>query len=84
MARIADAELERLKREVSLVRLIEGQGHRLVSQGKVYDEKSDGMYPSCRARHDGYYPACAIMPSWARQRCPPRGCRPYLPVVNAA
>ena len=26
MARIADAELERLKREVSLTRLIEGQG----------------------------------------------------------
>jgi len=34
MARIADTELERLKREVSLARLIEGQGHRLVSQGK--------------------------------------------------
>ena len=34
MGRIADTELERLKREVSLVRLIEGQGHRLVSQGK--------------------------------------------------
>ena len=27
-----------------------------------YDERSDGMYPSCRARHEGYYPACAIMP----------------------
>ena len=34
MARIPEAELERLKREVSLVRLIEGQGYRLVSQGK--------------------------------------------------
>ena len=34
MARIPDAELERLKREVSLARLIEGQGLRLVSQGK--------------------------------------------------
>ncbi|MGA8053448.1 MAG: hypothetical protein WCA12_06230, partial [Burkholderiales bacterium] len=31
----------------------------------AYDEKSDGMYPSCRARHDGYYAACPIMP---RQR----------------
>jgi CHC2 zinc finger/Toprim-like len=34
MARIPDAELERLKGEVSLVRLIEAQGHRLISQGK--------------------------------------------------
>jgi DNA primase len=34
MARIPDGELERLKREVSLVRLIEGQGMTLISQGK--------------------------------------------------
>ena len=34
MTRIADTELERLKREVSLARLIEGQEHRLVLQGK--------------------------------------------------
>jgi len=34
MARIPEGELERLKHEVSLVRLIEGQGHRLISQGK--------------------------------------------------
>ena len=34
MARIADAELERLKSEVSLVRLIEGAGYTLVKQGK--------------------------------------------------
>jgi hypothetical protein len=27
-----------------------------------YDQKSDGMYPSCRARHDGYYAASRIMP----------------------
>ena len=27
-----------------------------------YDKKSDGMYPSCRPRHDGYYAACRIMP----------------------
>ncbi len=33
MARIPDGELERLKREVSLVRLIEGQGIALSSQG---------------------------------------------------
>ena len=34
MARIPDQELERLKREVSLARLIEGQGLKLTSQGK--------------------------------------------------
>ena len=32
MARIADVELERLKREVRLKRLIEGQGIALISQ----------------------------------------------------
>ena len=34
MARIADAELERLKSEVSLVRLIEAAGCRFKPQGK--------------------------------------------------
>jgi DNA primase catalytic core len=34
MPRIPEAELERLKREVSLVRLIESQGHRLDKRGK--------------------------------------------------
>ncbi len=33
MARIPDVELERLKSEISLVRLIEGQGITLTSQG---------------------------------------------------
>ena len=27
-------------------------------------QQSDGMYPSCRARHDGYYAARRIMPRW--------------------
>ncbi|CUI02845.1 DNA primase [Janthinobacterium sp. CG23_2] len=34
MARIPDAEIERLKNEVSLVRLIESQGHTLTKRGK--------------------------------------------------
>lgn len=34
MARIPEAELERLKREVSLVRLIQSQGHELKKRGK--------------------------------------------------
>ena len=55
MARIADTELERIKREVSLVRLIEGQGHRLVSQGKDL---------ACRCPwHEGdETPSCIVTP----------------------
>ena len=34
MARIPDDQIERLKAEVSLVRLIEGAGHTLKPQGK--------------------------------------------------
>ena len=34
MARIPDEELERLKREVSLARLIEAQGVKLISPGQ--------------------------------------------------
>lgn len=34
MARIPEHEVERLKREVSLVRLLEGQGHTLTKQGR--------------------------------------------------
>jgi hypothetical protein len=34
MAGIPDSEVDRLKREVSLLRLLESQGHRLVKQGK--------------------------------------------------
>lgn len=36
MARIPEAELERLKREMSLVRLIQSQGHRLEKRGKDF------------------------------------------------
>jgi DNA primase len=55
MARIADAELERLKREVSLKRLIEGQGIALISQGKDL---------ACRCPwHEGDdTPSCIISP----------------------
>ncbi len=34
MSRIPDEALERLKREVSLARLIEAQGLKLITQGK--------------------------------------------------
>ena len=38
MARIPDGELERLKQQVSLVRVIKAQGHKLISQGISYEE----------------------------------------------
>ncbi|MGB6308127.1 MAG: CHC2 zinc finger domain-containing protein [Steroidobacteraceae bacterium] len=62
MARIADAELERLKREVSLVRLIEGQGIALISQGKDL---------ACRCPwHEGDdTPSCIISPKTNLWHC---------------
>jgi DNA primase len=53
MARIPDSEIERLKREVSLLRLLESQGHRLVKQGKDW---------ACRCPwHEGdNTPSCVV------------------------
>ncbi len=36
MARISDDILKRLKEDISLVRLLESQGHQLKKQGKDY------------------------------------------------
>jgi DNA primase catalytic core len=62
MARIPDEELERLKCEVSLVRLIEGQGIVLVSQGKNL---------ACRCPwHEGDdTPSCVITPATNLWHC---------------
>jgi DNA primase catalytic core len=62
MARIPDQELERLKREVSLARLIEGQGHKLTSQGKDL---------ACRCPwHDGDdTPSCVVSPKTNLWHC---------------
>ena len=62
MARIPDAELERLKGEVSLVRLIEAQGHRLTSQGKDL---------ACRCPwHEGdETPSCIVTPKTNLWHC---------------
>jgi DNA primase catalytic core len=62
MARIPDVELERLKREVSLARLIEGQGHRLISQGKDL---------ACRCPwHEGDdTPSCIVSPKTNLWHC---------------
>jgi DNA primase catalytic core len=62
MARIPDGELERLKREVSLVRLIEGQGIALTSQGKDL---------ACRCPwHEGDdTPSCIVSPKTNLWHC---------------
>jgi DNA primase catalytic core len=62
MARIPDQELERLKREVSLARLIGGQGHKLTSQGKDL---------ACRCPwHDGDdTPSCIVSPKTNLWHC---------------
>src|ERR1700678_4304564 len=62
MARIPPAELERIKGEVSLARLIEGQGIALVSQGKDL---------ACRCPwHEGdETPSCVITPKTNLWHC---------------
>jgi DNA primase len=62
MARIPDGELERLKSGVSLVRLIEGQGIALTSQGKDL---------SCRCPwHEGDdTPSCIVTPKTNLWHC---------------
>jgi CHC2 zinc finger len=63
MARIPDGELERLKQQVSLVRIIEAQGHKLVSQGKNL---------ACRCPwHEGDdTPSCIVTPATNLWHCP--------------
>ncbi len=62
MARIPDEELERLKREVSLTRLIEAQGLKLIGQGKDL---------ACRCPwHEGdETPSCIITPKTNLWHC---------------
>ncbi len=62
MARIPDTELERLKSEVSLAPLIEGQGIALVAQGKDL---------ACRCPwHEGDdTPSCMITPKTNLWHC---------------
>ena len=62
MARIPDEALERLKREVSLARLIEAQGVKLISQGKDL---------ACRCPwHEGDdTPSCIVSPKTNLWHC---------------
>lgn len=64
MARIPDGELERLKNEVSLLRLIEAAGIALTRQGKDF---------ACRCpwHEDDDTPSCVISPNtnlWHRKQ----------------
>ena len=54
MARIADGVIERIKSEVSLVRLAEGQGYQLQKQGKDF--------ALCCPFHEDKTPSCVITP----------------------
>ena len=62
MARIPDGELERLKQQVSLARVIESQGHKLTSQGKDL---------ACRCPwHEGDdTPSCVVTPATNLWHC---------------
>ncbi len=62
MARIPEAELERLKGEVSLVRVIEGQGISLVSQGK-------DLVCRCPWHEGDDTPSCVITPKTNLWHC---------------
>ena len=54
MSRISNNQLERIKQEVSLLRLAEGQGYTLQKQGKDY--------AVCCPFHDDKTPSCIISP----------------------
>jgi DNA primase catalytic core len=62
MTRIPEAELERLKHEVSLVRLLEGQGHRLISQGK-------DLACRCPWHESDDTPSCIVSPKTNLWHC---------------
>jgi DNA primase len=73
MARIPNESLERLKREVSLARLIEAQGLKLISQGKDL---------ACRCPwHEGDdTPSCIVSPKTNLWHC--FGCDPGGSVID--
>lgn len=62
MARIPESEVERIKREVSLLRLLEGQGHTLVKQGK-------DMACRCPWHQSDDTPSCIITPTTNLWHC---------------
>jgi hypothetical protein len=64
MARIPESEVERLKSEVSLVRLIEGAGHTLKPQGK------DLAMPAAAAFYTNTH--CIRRPPARGSRCAPQ------------
>jgi DNA primase len=54
MARLPDAVIQKIKAEVSLLRLVESQGYKLTKQGKDY--------ALCCPFHDDKEPSCIITP----------------------
>src|ERR1700678_3218554 len=62
MARIPDEALERLKREVSLARLIEAQGVKLISQGK-------DLACRCPWHEEDDTPSCIVSPKTNLWHC---------------
>lgn len=54
MARLADEVIDRIKREVSLLRLVESQGHKVTKQGKDH--------VVCCPFHEEKTPSCIISP----------------------
>ena len=65
MARIPESELERIKREVSVQRLVEAAGILLTKSGKDLV----GLCPF----HDDHDPSLRITPGTNLWRCPPCG-----------
>ncbi len=57
MPRIPDAKLERLKAEVSLLRLIESQGHTLVKRGKDWAMRCIFHEDATATRVSSHWPA---------------------------
>ena len=63
MARIPEAEIARIKREVSVQRLVEAFGVMLTKSGKDLI----GLCPF----HDDHHPSLRVTPSTNLWRCPP-------------
>ena len=74
MARIPEAEIERLKAEVSLVRLVEAAGIELKKQGKDY---------ACRCPfHEEATPSLIVTPAKNLYHC--FGCgEPVAPLIGS-
>ena len=75
MPRIPDIELERLKTDVSLVRLIESQGHTLTKRGKdwvmrcVFHEEETPSLSISESKNLYHCFGCGV--TWLEMNCNP-------------